>query len=68
MEDTPEEMYAIAVVMTVLATLAVILRLHARRLRKMDLAWDDYTMILALVMPSNVLRYLVDCILSCRAI
>ncbi len=49
MAETPEKMYALATVLTLLAVIAVGLRFKARHLRKADLAWDDYSIALALV-------------------
>ncbi len=57
MAETPGKMYALATVLTLLAVVAVWLRLYARRLRKADLAWDDYTIILALVSLRCCLEY-----------
>lgn len=55
MAETPGKMYALATVLTLLATGAVAFRLKARRLRKADLAWDDYTVFLALVSDESLL-------------
>ena len=49
MAETPEKMYALATILTLLAVTAVGLRFKARYLRKADLAWDDYSIALALV-------------------
>ena len=49
MGETPGKMYALAIVLTLLAVLAVLLRLHARKLKNAILAWDDYFIFGALV-------------------
>ena len=41
-------MYALAVVLTLLAIVAVALRFWARRLTKCGFAWDDFFIVLAL--------------------
>ena len=47
--ESPGKMYALATVLTVLAIAAVILRIHARRMIKSGLAWDDFLVVIALV-------------------
>lgn len=49
MAESPERMYAIATIMTVLALLAVGLRFWARHVKKSGLSWDDYMILPALV-------------------
>lgn len=49
MADTPGKMYALATVLVLLATVAVMLRLYARRKTKQCILWDDYLVLLALV-------------------
>lgn len=49
MVETPGKMYALATVLTLLAVVAVLLRLYARKIKKVVLAWDDYLIISALV-------------------
>ena len=49
MGETPGKMYALGTVLTILATVAVLLRLHARKIKKATLAWDDYMILVALV-------------------
>ena len=49
MGETPGKMYALATVLTVLAVVAVLLRLHARKVKSAILTWDDYLIIVALV-------------------
>ena len=44
-------MYALAVVLTLLAIVAVVLRFWARRLTKSKVAWDDFFIVLALWVP-----------------
>ena len=50
MDESPGKMYALAIVLSILATVAVVLRFYARRLKKVSLSWDDYLIVLALVM------------------
>ena len=49
MGESPGKMYALAVVLTLLAIAAVLLRLYARRITKQRLEWDDYMIFSALV-------------------
>lgn len=49
MGESPAKMYALATVLTVLAMVAVMLRLYARRISKQRLEWDDCMILLALV-------------------
>ena len=42
-------MYALAIVLSVLAIVAVILRFSARRVKQTALSWDDYAIMPALV-------------------
>ena len=49
MGETPGKMYALAVVLTLLAVVAVLLRLYARKIKNAILSWDDYLILLALV-------------------
>lgn len=49
MDESPAKMYALATVLTILAIVAVMLRLYARRIKKLRPSWDDYLVILALV-------------------
>ena len=49
MGESPGKMYALASVLTILAIVAVILRLCSRRIKKICLSWDDYFIMLALV-------------------
>ena len=45
--ETPGKMYALAIILTVLAVIAIALRLFARRLKKGKLCWDDYLILFA---------------------
>ena len=54
MGETPGKMYALAVVLTLLAIAAVLLRIYARRITKQRLEWDDYMVFPALVSPTNL--------------
>lgn len=49
MDESPGKMYALATVLTVLAIVAVVLRFYSRRIKKVHLSWDDYSIVLALV-------------------
>ena len=51
MVESPGKMYALATVLTLLAILAIILRFWARRVKKVRPSWDDYLIVLALVLP-----------------
>ena len=55
MDESPGKMYALATVLTVLAIVAVILRFYSRRIKKVHLSWDDYSVVLALVGLSIVM-------------
>jgi len=54
MAESPEKMYAIATIMTILAVLAVGLRFWARLVKKSGLSWDDYMILPALVCCSTI--------------
>ena len=49
MADSAGKMYALASVLSILATVAIMLRLYARRIKQTALLWDDYAILLALV-------------------
>ena len=49
MPDSAGEMYAIATVSSILAIVAIVLRLYARRIKQTALSWDDYMILPALV-------------------
>ena len=49
MHETPGKMYALATVLTLLATLAVLLRFRARNVKSASIAWDDHLIVFALV-------------------
>ncbi|KAL8690775.1 MAG: hypothetical protein Q9224_004326 [Gallowayella concinna] len=46
--ETPGKMYALAVVLSALATVATGLRFYARYIKKAGFSWDDYTVLPAL--------------------
>ena len=50
MDESPGKMYALATTLSILATVAVILRFYARRIKKVHPSWDDCLVVLALVM------------------
>lgn len=49
MPESAGKMYALAAVFAALAIVAVVLRFHARRLKKAKSSWDDYLILVALV-------------------
>ena len=49
MDETPGEKYALAAVLTSLATTAIALRFYAKKQKKIRPSWDDYFIVLALV-------------------
>lgn len=49
MDESPGKMYALAIVLSVLAIVAVVSRFYARRIKKGNLFLDDYLVVLALV-------------------
>ena len=49
MGESPGKMYAMSVILTLLATAAVTLRFYARYLKKAGYSWDEHTILLALV-------------------
>lgn len=53
MDESPGKMYALAIVLTLLAVLAVALRFRARHIKRAGLASDDYMIIPALVNPAS---------------
>ena len=57
MVETPGKMYALATVLTLLAILAIILRFWARRVKKVRPSWDDYLIVLALVLSHLTLLF-----------
>ena len=61
MGETPGKMYALGTVLTILATVAVLLRLHARKIKKAILAWDDYMILFALVSRIPGVMHLLSC-------
>ncbi len=65
MEESPGKIYALTVVLTSLATVAVGLRFYSRHIKKAGLSWDDWAVLPALVWqpcslntasPQNLLR------------
>lgn len=51
MVQSPGQVVGITVFLMVLALLAIVLRFCARRLKKVGLGWDDYTIVAAMVSP-----------------
>ena len=58
--ETPTKMYVLAAVLTVLAVVATLLRLYARRIKQAQLSWDDYMIFPALVSRLNEPRMMMD--------
>ena len=56
MEESPGKMYALAVVMTLLATVATALRFYSRHIKKAGFSWDDWTLLPALVWQPSFLN------------
>ena len=53
MGETPGKMYALATVLSILAIVAVALRFYSRRIKKVSPSWDDFCVVLALVMTTQ---------------
>ena len=53
MSPTPQGMIAVAVILPVFATLAVVARISVRRMKGTRLFSDDWTILVALVRPMN---------------
>ena len=49
MGESPGQYIAVTTFLLILALAAIVLRLCARRLKKVGLGWDDYTILLATV-------------------
>ena len=49
MADSAGTMYALAIVLGLLAIAATVLRFYARRIKQASLSWDDYMILPALV-------------------
>ena len=49
MAESAGKMYALASVLSILATVAIMLRFYARRVKQTALLLDDYAILLALV-------------------
>ena len=49
MADSAGKMYALAIVLGLLAIVATVLRFYARRMKQASLSWDDYMILPALV-------------------
>lgn len=49
MSETPGKMYALAVVLSLLAIAATVLRFYARYIKKAGYSWDDMVLLPALV-------------------
>lgn len=61
MGETPGKMYALATVLTLLAVVAVLLRLYARKIKNAILAWDDYLILVALVGRASRVTHVPSC-------
>ena len=49
MAESAGKMYALAIVLSLLAIVATVLRFYARRIKQASLSWDDYIILPALV-------------------
>lgn len=49
MAESAGKMYALAIVLSLLAIVATLLRFYARRIKQASLSWDDYMILPALV-------------------
>lgn len=49
MVQSPGQVVGVTTFLAVLALLAIVLRFCARRLKKVGLGWDDYTIVAAMV-------------------
>ena len=49
MGESPGKMYAVAIILTFLATVAVGLRFYARHIKRAGYSWDEFTIVPALV-------------------
>lgn len=70
MGETPGKMYALATVLTLLATIAVLLRFYARKIKNARIEWDDYLIVFALVRRFPRLRVFglaIECLSSDRS-
>ena len=51
MTQSPEQVVGVTTFLTIVALIAIALRFCARRLKKVGLGWDDYTIMAAMVSP-----------------
>ena len=49
MVQSPGQMVGVTTFLLVLASIVIVLRFCARRLKKVGLGWDDYTIVAAMV-------------------
>ena len=49
MAESAGLMYALAIMLSILAIVAIILRFYARHIKQTAILWDDYAILLALV-------------------
>lgn len=49
MAESAGEMYALAIILGLLAIVVTVLRFYARRIKQASLSWDDYMILPALV-------------------
>ena len=56
MTQSPRQVVGVTAFLTVVALIAISLRFCARRLKKVGLGWDDYTIMTAMVSPYLQLR------------
>ena len=56
MTQSPGQVVGVTTFLTIVALVAIALRFCARRLKKVGLGWDDYTIMAAMVSPYLQLR------------
>lgn len=62
MAESPGKMVALAIVLSILAVVAVLLRFYARRIKGTECAWDDYLILPALVRLETNAAFCNDCL------
>lgn len=62
MAESPGKMVALAIVLSILAVVAVVLRFYARRIKGTEFAWDDYLILPALVRSETKAAFCNDCL------
>ena len=60
MDESPGKMYALATVLMTIPLVAVPLRFYVRRSRKINLSWDDWLILPALVSSMKCIERISD--------